>query len=88
MTVAFENHAWQSAALVRQSFGADGEKRPRGGLDVLSGRIYRRCFPRAEALGCSVFALRATAECPNSTRALLATPGSCEQVRSKRPRPI
>jgi hypothetical protein len=96
MNIAFDNHHWQSAALVRQSFrNADAEKRPRGGLEVLSGRIYRQCLPRAEAptpqslrrghsmavnrlqdagapkrseggLGCSVFALRATAKCSNS----------------------
>jgi hypothetical protein len=34
-----------------------------------SGRFSRGRLLRAEALGCSVFALRATAECPNSTQA-------------------
>jgi hypothetical protein len=73
MNVAFGNHAWQSDAPVRQSFrNADAEKRPRGGLEVLSGRIYRRCFPRAEALGCSVSPFhgycdpQSIPQCPNS----------------------
>jgi hypothetical protein len=38
-------------------------------------------------LGCSVFALRATAECPNS-RALLPTPVPLFKGESPNPRPI
>jgi hypothetical protein len=47
-----------SAALVRQSFwNADGEKRPRGGLEVLSGRFRCVWFPGLKpwAILCSPF---------------------------------
>jgi hypothetical protein len=45
-----------SDALVRQSFrNAVGERRPRGGLEVLSGRFSRGCLPRAEARGLFCF---------------------------------
>jgi hypothetical protein len=37
-----------SAALVRQSFrNTDAEKRPRGGLEVLSGRFFCGCRSQA-----------------------------------------
>jgi hypothetical protein len=57
-----------------------------------SGRFSRGRLPRAEALGCSVFALRARAECPNSTSRLgvanLSVRGSVMRlVQVKRLRP-
>ena len=48
----------KSAALVRQSFrNTDAEKRPRGGLEVLSGRFSLGPFPglKAWAILCSPF---------------------------------
>jgi hypothetical protein len=73
-----------SAALVRQSFRTtDAEKRPHGGLEVLSGRFSLGPFPGLKAW--AVLFSAAADKNVQTAGGLLAAPGSvaCNVQKSK-----